>query len=148
MAIWIFVLLLAAAILGALILRYKPKKEKLLSMAKAGLFVAVFDWVVQTLGFYGHYWWTNGGFLIGPAVALEVSLIAFCAGAALNLLRSWSTWQNAILVAIPIGIVGAFIEFLFVSIGAMTYSNGWTSLHAFVIYFPAFVLFQFVNNKL
>lgn len=140
-----FVSLVAVAIFVQVL---KPSKEKIAKAGKMGLFLAVFDWVFQTLGFYAGYWWTNGGFLIGPAVPLEVSIIAFCVGAVLSLLQQEFLWKNVAAFSFIVAFIGAFCELAFVGNGDMIYANGWASLHAFVTYFLGFTFFQFVNSKL
>lgn len=148
MELWGFLWILAVVILVSLVLHFKPKREKLFQMAKIGSFVAGFDWVFETIGFELGYWTVGKSvFMLGRSVPAEVSIIAFCTGAVLNLLfTSKFSLQKAILTSLPIGLVGATFEILFIENGLMTYGNGWTSLYAFITYSAVFVLFQFVNN--
>ncbi len=147
--LWVFLLILAIGVLWILTYFLKPTREKLLNMFKMGLFLAVFDMVFETTGLMFGYWQaTNSLFLIGPAVPIEVFLIAVAAGAALNLLFPRFSLRLALPVSFLIAGIGTFIEAMLVSSGNLAYLASWTSFHAFVAYFVVFTFLQFVNSEL
>ncbi|MBI4406852.1 hypothetical protein HY571_02975 [Candidatus Micrarchaeota archaeon] len=149
MNLWIFLLLLAIGILWVLIHAFKPSREKLVNMFKMGLFLAVFDLVFETTGLMLGYWQaTNSLLLLGPAVPIEVFLVALTAGAALNLLFPRFSLGAAIPTSFLIASIGTFIEAMLISSGNLVYLNSWTSAHAFVAYFLVFVFLQLVNSGL
>lgn len=111
-----------------------------------GLFLAFFDLVFQTLGLYAGYWHSDKSLLLlGPAVPVEAFLIAFCAGAVLNLVFNSFTEHRAAATSLLIASIGVFFESLLVSDGYLVYTGGWTSYHAFAAYFAVFFFFQWVN---
>lgn len=149
MNLWVFLLLLSMGVLWVLIDRFKPTKEKLKQMLKMGLFLAVFDLVFETIGLQFGFWQaTNSLLLLGPAVPIEVFLIATCAGAALNLIYPKFSLENALPRAFLIGSIGTFIEAMLVSVGNLVYLDGWTAYHAFVAYFLVFFFLHYANTAL
>lgn len=148
MNLWIFLLLLAIGIVWILTYSLKPTREKLKQMLKMGLFLAVFDFVFETIGLQLSFWQAgNSLFLLGPAVPVEVFLIAITAGASMNLLFSKFSWNAALPSAFLIAAIGTYIEAMLVSAGNLVYTSGWTSFHAFIAYFIVFIIFQYINSK-
>ncbi|MFH1247450.1 MAG: hypothetical protein V1644_03650 [Candidatus Micrarchaeota archaeon] len=149
MNLWVFLLLLSIGVLWALVSYFKPTNAKLLQMLKMGLFLAVFDLVFETIGLYVGYWHVqNSIFLLGPAVPLEVFLIATCAGATLSLLFPKFSMQASLSSAFLIAGAGTWIEAMLVNAGNLVYTSGWTSFHAFIAYFAVFYFLQYVNTAL
>ncbi len=146
MNLWVFLLLLSIGILWVLIYYFKPKQDKLRQMLKMGLFLAVFDLVFQTIGLYLGYWHTlNSLFSLGPAVPIEVFLIAICAGAALNLLLQRFSLKVTLPTSFLVASGGTWIEAMLVNSGNLVYTGGWTSFHAFIAYWIVFFFLQWVN---
>ncbi len=147
MNLWHFLLLLSIGITWILIAVLKPSGEKLRSMLWMGLFLALFDLVFETIGLYLGYWQAvNSLLLLGPAVPIEVFLIAICAGAAMNLFFPKFSWEFAVPTAFLIASVGTWIEGMLVNAGNLVYLDEWTAFHAFTAYFIVFVFLQYVNS--
>jgi hypothetical protein len=148
MSMWTLLLLLAIGIFWTLQTILDPKGRKARSMFTLGLFLAVFDWIFETSGFFSNYWTSAGAVLfIGPAVPLDVFLIAFFSGATMSLLfpRKF-TWNFGLPTAVAIGATGTVIEALLITTGNLSYHGTWTSFHAFVWYFIVFLGLQKVNE--
>lgn len=150
MTLWTYLLLLSVGVIWTLIEIYKPSQRKLWNMLKMGLFLAVFDWVFETAGLFLGYWKSQGSVLfLGPAVPLEVFLIATCAGAAMNLLFPKFSWRFAVPAAMLIASAGAGIEYLLTRtapFSSLVYMGGWTSWLAYVSYFLVFLFLQYAND--
>lgn len=84
-----------------------------------GLFLLVFDLIVQNTGWIFGLWEVEGMFSIG-VVPVEVMLIAF---------------------------FGALGEFLLIKHGYFVYYKGWTSSHAFIAYFITWGILNFVRYR-
>ncbi|MEW5956026.1 MAG: hypothetical protein AB1626_05845 [Candidatus Micrarchaeota archaeon] len=150
MSPWIFLALTAVAVVWLLSARLKPDARRQASMLKMALFLAAFDWVFETTGLLLGYWHSSGSvFALGPSPfypPLEVFVIALCAGAALDLLFPKKfEWRTALPACMAVAVVGTLTEALLVGTGSLVYLSGWTSFHAFVAYWAAFLLFHWVD---
>lgn len=125
---------------------YKPR---LLSKAiVVGLFLMVFDFVVESTGGVMGLWTTQQSFLPVGYVPGEILLITTLGGAAWALHvpakpSNAFVWANSILFAAG----GAFGEFLLTKNALMTYGNGWMSVHVFAAYLITWLLMFLVHEK-
>lgn len=155
MSIWIFLLLTAIGIWGTvyLVARDSIPKAKMKSILpralKLGLFLLIFDFIFENLGLILGYWYTSGSILQLGAVPVEVMGIAFCAGFTYAILfQKKFDWQLGFFSSVWIAAAGTAIEAILVSSEVLTYTSGWTSLHAFVAYWFAFMIMHKVNSML
>ena len=157
MSIWIFLLITSIAILGCMRLFLSPKidrikKETYNRAFKLGLFLVIFDFIFENAGLLAGYWYTSGSVLQLGAVPIEVVGIAFCAGYAYSLLFKEKyqkfNWEIGFFTSLLIAVVGTLIEAILVSQGVLTYTGGWTSMHALISYFITFFIMHKVNSML
>lgn len=148
MSAWTLLLLFALGIFWTLQTTLDPKGRKARSMLKLGLFLAAFDWIFETAGFFMNYWRGFGDVIfLGPAVPLDVFLVSFFAGAAVNLLFPKKfRWNTALPVSIAIAAAGTGIEALLITTENLAYYAPWTSFHAFTWYFLVFLALQKLNE--
>lgn len=112
-----------------------------------GLFLLVFDFIVENTGWIFGLWEVEGTFSIG-VVPVEVMLIAFFGGSAwaLYMPRKFDA-QHSLLDAFVFSFFGTFGEFLLIKHGYFMYYRGWTSLHAFFAYFIAWWTMNYVRYR-
>ncbi|MEM3369712.1 MAG: hypothetical protein QXE90_02565 [Candidatus Micrarchaeia archaeon] len=155
MSIWVFLLFTAIGMWGTVyyLVKDKTPKSKLKELnsraIKLGIFLLVFDFIFENLGLLLGYWYTSGSILQLGAVPIEVMGIAFCAGFTYAVLfpRKFDT-KLGFFSSVWIAAAGTAIEAILVSQGVLMYTGGWTSLHAFVSYFAAFMIMHKVNSIL
>jgi len=149
MSIWIYLLAAAVGISGTMMLMLKPKKDVIRRAVRLGLFLFAFDFMFENAGLLLGYWHTSGGLVQLGAVPIEVTVIAFLAGHAYAMLfpRKFD-WRVALPTSLLIAVAGAGIEAIINSQGALIYTGGWTSLHALVAYFVAFLIMHKANSML
>ncbi len=154
MSIWIFLMLTAIGICGSLRLVIVPRapKERKFALSRAtkmGFFLFAFDFVFENLGLILGYWNTSGSLFQIGAVPIEVMVIAAAAGYAYAIVfpRKFS-WETGFYTSLLIAAAGTAIEAILNNFGVLTYTGGWTSMHAFVSYFGTFFLMHKVNSTL
>lgn len=120
----------------------KTKKNKLLKHAfLLGLFLMVFDFVVENAGFFAGLWTSPQSMFSVISVPIEIMLLTFIGGSAWALHlptkpdRTYVTFEVLIF-----GFFGALGEYLLILNGMMVYTNGWTSLHAFFGYVVTWII--------
>lgn len=142
----------ALAILAFIWLIYeasKTKKQKLLKHAfLLGLFLMVFDFVVENAGFFAGLWTSPQSMFSVISVPIEIMLLTFIGGSAWALhlpLKSDKTYM--FFEVLIFGFFGALGEYLLSLNGMMVYTNGWTSLHAFFGYVVTWIILLAVWYK-
>jgi hypothetical protein len=115
-----------------------------------GVFLSVFDWVIENLGALYGYWVSNFSNFYVLAVPFEVSVAAVFGGALLSLIgTNYKLKVKQIVIGSALFALGmTFGEYYANMFGLMKYGNGWWSLHAFFAYFGTWLLFFFLNRKL
>lgn len=113
-----------------------------------GLFLMIFDWIVENLGAMVNLWQSTNSFFFVVAVPIEIMLLATVGGAAWALHFPKKMDKIYILgdslIFASFGMIG---EMLLIANNQMVYGTGWTSLHAFIGYFFAFIILSFIWYK-
>ena len=118
---------------------YETRKEKKISMIKyailLGLFLMIFDFIVENLGFFARYWTSPNSIFPVIAVPIEIMILTFIGGYswAMHLPLKFDKVYMFFEVLI-FGFFGALGEYLLMLNGMMIYMGGWTSFHAFLGY--------------
>ncbi len=149
--LWIYLLLAAVGILGALLALFRPTENALKKALVLGLFLAVSDFLFENVGAMRDLWFSSGSawFIFGLYVPVEVFLIALMAGMAFYLVFPPHKAALYILsTSLLIALAGVGIEGLLLDHTLLTYAEGWTSYHALASYFVMFVLMHFANLKI
>lgn len=147
--LWMYLLLLAIGIIGAMFAAMRPKDEALKKGLLLGLFLAIADFIFQSIGAIKGLWISSGSAFFLWDVPAEVFLIALMAGIAFYLL--FPPRKDALYItstALLISVIGMGIESILLDHSLVTYAEGWTSYHALASYFIMFALMHFVNIKL
>jgi len=147
-----WIVLPVATLLWLLYESMAPKKHVtkaiLASALATGLFLMVFDFIVENLGYVLGFWSSLHSHLFVLYVPLEVMLTCFLGGAAWALLISSirKTWRFIILNSTIWAIGGCFSEWYFNLYALMQYSNGWTFIpHTFIGYFLTWLILHAFN---
>ncbi len=116
---------------------------------KLGLFLMIFDWVVENLGDISNLWRSTNSFLFVGAVPIEIMMLATIGGAAwaLHFPRKFN-WNYVVVDALIFAFFGMVGERLLIANNQMVYGAGWTSVHALVGYFLTFFVISYVWYKL
>ena len=130
----------ATLIIGALIWfvyeTVKSKKRPLIKYALLlGLFLMVFDFIVENLGFYAGLWTSPQSLFPVISVPIEIMILTFvgCYAWGMHLPLKFDKLYMVFEVLI-FGFFGALGEYLLILNNMMIYTNGWTSIHAFLGY--------------
>lgn len=147
--LWIYLLLLAIGLLGAMMAAMRPSDKALKKAVIMGLFLAVCDFVFENIGAWKGLWFSSGSSLFVLNVPAEVFLIATAAGVAFYLL--FPPYKDALYMvstSLLIAVIGAGIESILLDHTLLVYAKGWTSYHALAAYSMMFILMHFANIKL
>lgn len=122
-------------------------KGRIVTALKIGLFLMVFDFVFENIGWLAGLWQTKSMLAIG-VVPIEVMGIALFGGAAwaLYLPRKFNLWHSLADCTL-FGFFGALGERLLIMQGLFVYKLWWTSVLAFAAYFLTWVLLHFVRYR-
>ena len=135
--------------IGLFILTTILYKDKLKSLWKValllGIFLMVFDWVFENIGANLNFWYSYISVFFVRAVPIEIMITCLLGGFsyALFLPKRWN-WKYALLISSVFGFGGVMGENTLRSNGFMSYSGGWTPIHAFVAYFSVWFLINLV----
>ena len=101
-----------------------------------GLFLMLFDFMVENAGWILGYWHTQNGIITIGTVPIGVMLICLLGGAgwALYLPKKFDL-KFSLLDSLFFAFWGALGEYVLSTQGLMVYTNGWTSVYAFLAYF-------------
>ncbi len=110
---------------------------------KLGVFLVVFDWIIENAGGLLGLWYTKHSLFTIGYVPIEIIALTFIGGTAWAMHLPDRINRNFLyLECLLFGFFGAFGEYLFQLNGLMVYGNSWTSTHAFFGYTIAwFILF-------
>jgi len=129
----------------------KEKKMKYLKIAVLiGIFLMIFDFMIENLGGSYGYWRTIDSSFFVFFVPIEIMLTCIFGGAGWSFFISKNNNKFFILVNLIIWSIGGVVgEAFLISIEFMNYGNGWFSIpHAFVSYFFTFALLYLINYSL
>ena len=131
----------------------EPSKRKKLLIPSfvVGIFLMVFDFIIENLGFVYGFWESMNSHLFVLYVPIEVMLTCVF-GAAAWAIFSYANHKNKffiILNTIIWSIGGTAGEWFLNLIGFMSYGNGWLSLpHAFISYIITFLILHSILYKI
>ena len=115
---------------------------------KLGLFLMVFDWVVENLGDITNLWRSTNSFMFVGAVPIEIMALATVGGAAWAMhFPKKLNWGYVAGDAAMFAVFGMVGERLLIANNQMVYGPAWTSMHALVGYFLTFFAVSFVWYK-
>lgn len=145
---WNFVVLGALSFAFVASLIYKKDLRIFKYALILGVFLMVFDWVVENIGAMLNFWYSFNSSFFVLAVPIEVMIAAVLGGFAFALFmpRKFNL-KYILLVSLLVGIGGAFGESRLQLIGLMTYGGGWFWPHAVISYFLTWVLLSIVWYK-
>lgn len=145
---WQFLLALTVGILGTMWVVLRPKSSRYQGMIKLGLFLALFDFSMETWGALSGYWFSYQSMaFLGPA-PIEVVLMALMAGATYHLIfPPKMNWALGLASSLVIACIGVIFEAALIGTGSMAYYGGWTSGHALLGYFATFMLVHAANEQ-
>jgi hypothetical protein len=113
-----------------------------------GIFLFVFDFVVENLGAIYGFWISKNSYLFILAVPIEVILTYIFGGAAWAMMTRFLKWNKKIIIISLIlwSIGGTIGEYYLNSVNFMEYGNAWQSIpHALIAYLITFlILYKFV----
>jgi hypothetical protein len=145
---WHFLALVAIGVFGTLHTFYKPQRRRYPQLAKLGFFLVLFDFAFETWGAVSGLWQPFGSSLLIGAQPIEVTLIAFLAGATYSLVFPRKLDLSlALFSSLLIGCTGALIEALLITGGWFAYYGPWTSWHALAGYFATFMIMHAINTQ-
>jgi hypothetical protein len=128
----------------------KPYKKDLRKSAfLLGLFLMIFDFVVENLGYFGGLWTSPRSAYPVISVPIEIIALTLIGGYAwaMHLPRKFNKAYFCFEILI-FGFFGALGEFLLIKNGMMIYTNGWTSVYAFLGYVGTWIVLFAVWYKL
>lgn len=136
-------------------LKPSQRKNMLKISLMLGLFLMVFDFVIENLGAvfptYPGYWVSKNSHFLVLHVPIEVMLTCFFGGAAWTLFvyHKRNDWKFIIFNSVLWSVGGTAGERFLNEIKLMAYGNGWLSLpHAFLAYLATFFLLHYILYKI
>lgn len=122
------------------------KKKALNAAFEIGLFLMLFDFVVQNLGALLDLWQVVDTALHVIYVPIEIMALTLIGGTAWALAQPKNFNRiNSALDVLLFSVFGAAGEFLLIKNNVMFYSGGWTSLHAFLGYFITWSILHYLR---
>lgn len=147
--LWTFLFALGVGILATLVAYLRPNAETLKRAVILGLVLAVLDFAFENWGAQAGLWTSYGSPLFLGAVPIQVFLIAILAGMAYHLvILPRHDALYVVATSLLIAMVGVGIEGLLLDYKLLTYTGGWTSVHAMAAYFITFVAVNWANLKI
>ena len=124
---------------------YETLKKKKRSMIKysiqLGLFLMVFDFVVENLGAFFGLWTSPKSVFPVMAVPIEIMILTFVGGYAWGMHLPLKFDEVYMLFEVLIfGFFGALGEYLLILNGIMVYNKWWNSLYAFLGYVITWII--------
>lgn len=137
-----YIILVSLAIIWAIHETVSPERKFLIKHALLlGLFLMLFDFAVENLGFFMNLWTSPQSLFSVISVPIEIMVLTFIGGYA------WAMHLplkfNKIFMFFEVLIIsffGALGEHSLILNKMMIYTNGWTSIHAFLAYALTFVI--------
>jgi hypothetical protein len=100
-----------------------------------GIFLLAFDFVIENAGAIAGLWATSGGAIMLGAVPIEIIVLTSVGGTAWAAHLPKKLTKDFVAAEILLfGAFGALGEQILIRNGLMTYTGGWTAMHAFVAY--------------
>ncbi|GEM_PF-1100868 len=123
-------------------------KEEVKSAFFLGLFLMIFDFIVENLGGYFGYWKVNTTLFHVGYVPIEVMLLTLIGGMAWALAqpRAYSV-KNSLADILLFAVFGAIGESVLRFNGVMFYASGWTHFHAFAGYAITWIILHYLRYK-
>lgn len=117
------------------------EKERLSPAVFLGFFLMVFDWAVENSGAVLGFWNTYQSQLFIWNVPIEIMLLCLAGGTAWAMhLPKRMNKSFVYLDSLIFAFFGALGEYLLIQNNLMSYSNGWTSAHAFLGYYVTWLI--------
>lgn len=124
------------------------KKGDVKKGMQIGLFLVVFDFVVQNIGKMMGLWESYKSSFMVMAVPIEVMLICCIGGTAWALyLPKKFNLVHTVCDILIFSFFGSLGEFLLINGGLLKYSGGWTSIHAFFAYMVTWIILHTLKYK-
>ena len=120
----------------------KKKEKPIIKQALLlGLFLMVFDFIVENIGFFSGFWTSPQSIFPVISVPIEIIILTFVGGCAwsMHLPLKPSKLFMAFEVLI-FGFFGALGEYLFILNNMMIYKDGWASIYAFFSYIVTWII--------
>lgn len=145
----IWLILLASAFIWLIVELSKKKEKKLITAAlMLGIFLMLFDFVVQNIGGYLNLWHVDITALHVLYVPIEVMLLCVVGGTAWALAQPKKPEAANISADILLfSVFGTVGEFVLMENGLISYEPPWTSGHAIVSYFLTWIILHYVWHK-
>ena len=114
----------------------RPEKKPVIKQALLlGLFLMLFDFVVENAGFFTGLWTSPRSIFSVLSVPIEIMVLTFVGGSAWAMhLPIKPNLIFMVFETLIIAFFGALGEYLLILNNMMVYTNGWTSVHAFFGY--------------
>jgi len=124
-------------------------KQAVLNAASGiGLFLMLFDFIVENVGAFFGLWQVGTSALFVIFVPIEIMALCLIGGTAWALAQPKKfSRMDSVLDIMLFSAFGTLGEFLLIKNGIMTYSGGWTSIHAFIGYFITWCLLHYLRYK-
>jgi hypothetical protein len=145
----IYFILLGCAIIWLILeLKYDSKGKNLKNALLIGLFLMIFDFIVENSGGAAGLWTTHQSIFPIEFVPLEIMFICTIGGMAWALyLPKEQSLVYSLFDIIFFSFFGALGEALLIKSGLMNYTGGWTSIHAFFGYILTWVILHLMRYK-
>lgn len=133
----------------ALLYHFNKSKTVPIKALILGVFLVVYDFIVENAGAILGYWNTYGSRFFVGAVPIEImTLILFGGiGWAMHLPKKFNKFF-LLAESTVFGFYGALGEYLLILNGLMVYKGGWNSVDAFFGYFFTWMILFFVWYKI
>ena len=116
--------------------------------ALAGLFLLAFDFAVESAGGILGFWASHGSVFMAGFVPVEIMIVCLLGGTAWALyLPKAFNLGFSVFDVLFFSFFGSFGESLLVRSGVMSYSSGWTVLHAFLGYAFTWMILHLLRYK-
>lgn len=134
--------ILVACATGWLVIELRDHEGKDIGKAvEVGVFLMVFDFVVENLGGIAGLWRSYNSTYLVLAVPIEIMLLAFIGGTAWALYQPRGfNWLYSFADVGVFALYGTIGEYILGTKGLLIYMGGWTSLHAFLGYAATWVI--------
>ena len=128
---------------------YSKKKNVLKQAFLLGVFLMIFDVIVENAGGILGFWSVESSVFYLGYVPIEVMILILIGGTAWAMAQPKKIYPvNVAADVLLFTIFGALGEFVLIHNGMMVYSNGWNSLYALVGYFLTWVMLHFVWHRI
>jgi len=125
------------------------KRKRIKKAVMIGLFLMIFDFIFENSGFYIGFWTSFHSLFFVLTVPVEIIGVTLLGGIAwaLYLPRKFNRLYSVADILL-FSIFGTLGELILTTNGIMSYSSGWTSLHAFFSYMITWIILHTLNYKI